>query len=580
MKKIDLKNKKVRLFLVLAVCIVLIGGTYAYWRLTVTQTGVNEIASSCFGITLANEQNDINLQKAYPISDEEGMSLTPYTFTITNNCDTFASYSVNLELLNTVLEENRLSADFVKVMLDENTPLVLNANTNVDPTLDNAYEAYELTTGYLDANESVTYNLRLWMDGAVTVSDDAMNKNLESKVVVTASYVEHISSFSEAVVACEDNAASCLKKYSSLTDELVYDDTQDYNLRYIGADPNNYVDIGDKYGEGATREKWKELGSLSGFGSFDSIESPEQCDLYVDDTFSCSSNGNFGFSSDEECSEYISLMLEQAFGVSSVEAFKNTYCVLEDISNEPILWRIIGVFNNIDNGSGTKETRLKIIRDEPIGNYSWDYDGTEGSDDNDWTTSTLMNLLNNGAYYNRTTGNYYNHSTTSTSVDFSTTGLTSEARSMIDDDFWHLGRISSSFNPTSTFYTSERGTTVYSERPTEWTGQIGLMYPSDYGYATSGGSTGRDICLSYNLGSWSDYSACRNNDWLYDNSNSQWTLTSPIDPTVVFTIYNNGRISMDITSGAALATYPVSYLLSSVKIVDGDGTRENPFVIE
>ena len=564
MKKIDLKNKKVRLFLVLAVCIVLIGGTYAYWRLTVTQTGVNEIASSCFDITLANEQNDINLQKAYPISDEEGMSLTPYTFTITNNCDTFASYSVNLELLNTVLEENRLSADFVKVMLDENTPLVLNANTNVDPTLDNAYEAYELTTGYLDANESVTYNLRLWMDGAVTVSDDAMNKNLESKVVVTASYVEHISSFSEAVVACEDNAASCLKKYSSLTDELVYDDTQDYNLRYIGADPNNYVDIGDKYGEGATREKWKELGSLSGFGSFDSIESPEQCDLYVDDTFSCSSNGNFGFSSDEECSEYISLMLEQAFGVSSVEAFKNTYCVLEDISNEPILWRIIGVFHNIDNGSGTKETRLKIIRDEPIGNYSWDYDGTEGSDDNDWTTSTLMNLLNNGAYYNRTTGNYYNHSTTSISVDFSTTGLTSEAKSMIDDALWNLGRISSSFNPTSTFYTSERGTTVYTGRPTEWTGQIGLMYPSDYGYATSGGSTGRDTCLSYDLSSWSDYSACRNNDWLYDNSNSQWTLTSPIDPAIVFTIYNNGRISMDITSGAALATYPVSYLLSSV----------------
>ena len=26
------------------------------------------------------------------------------------------------------------------------------------------------------------------------------------------------------------------------------------------------------------------------------------------------------------------------------------------------LWRIIGVFNNIDNGTGTKETRLKIIR--------------------------------------------------------------------------------------------------------------------------------------------------------------------------------------------------------------------------
>lgn len=46
MKKIDLKNKKVRLFIVLAVCILLIGGTYAYWIITLTQTGTNKIASS------------------------------------------------------------------------------------------------------------------------------------------------------------------------------------------------------------------------------------------------------------------------------------------------------------------------------------------------------------------------------------------------------------------------------------------------------------------------------------------------------------------------------------------------------
>ena len=30
------------------------------------------------------------------------------------------------------------------------------------------------------------------------------------------------------------------------------------------------------------------------------------------------------------------------------------------------LWRIIGVMNNIDDGTDTKETRLKIIRDELI----------------------------------------------------------------------------------------------------------------------------------------------------------------------------------------------------------------------
>ncbi len=146
MKKIDFKNKKVKILLVVLVAIIFIGGTYAYWRLTLTQTEQNELASACFDITISDEQNNINLQRAAPISDEEGMSLTPYTFTITNNCSTFASYSVNLELLNTVLAENRLSAGFVKVALDENTPTVLNTNTSVEPTLDNACEAYELTT--------------------------------------------------------------------------------------------------------------------------------------------------------------------------------------------------------------------------------------------------------------------------------------------------------------------------------------------------------------------------------------------------------------------------------------------------
>ena len=102
------KNKKYVVFGALGVLLLVIGVSFAYWILTLTQTGTNQIASSCFDITLTNEQNAINLQKAYPILDEEGKTLTPYTFTITNNCDTFASYSVNLELLNTVLAENRL----------------------------------------------------------------------------------------------------------------------------------------------------------------------------------------------------------------------------------------------------------------------------------------------------------------------------------------------------------------------------------------------------------------------------------------------------------------------------------------
>ena len=57
-------------------------------------------------------------------------------------------------------------------------------------------------------------------------------------------------------------------------------------------------------------------------------------------------------------------------------------------------WRIIGVFDG----------KLKLIRNECIGNYSWDNKNKcTGSEayygNNDWTTARLMNLHNPSNYY-------------------------------------------------------------------------------------------------------------------------------------------------------------------------------------
>ena len=193
------------------------------------------------------------------------------------------------------------------------------------------------------------------------------------------------------------------------------------------------------------------------------------------------------------------------------------------------LWRIIGVFDT-DDGTGKVEKRLKIIRNESIGNYTWNYNAS-GKYINEWSIAQLNNLLNSGAYYNRTTGTYYNYngnSTTASNEDFTTTGLTEKARAMIGNAKWYLGGTanytSSSNGLASHFYKYERGTGVYSERSTSWTGKVGLIYPSDYGYATSGGATtNRASCLAKELYNWKDSSVsdCSNNDWMYNSSNSQ-----------------------------------------------------------
>ena len=240
-------------------------------------------------------------------------------------------------------------------------------------------------------------------------------------------------------------------------------------------------------------------------------------------------------------------------------------------------WRIIGVFNNTTKSDGTKENLVKIIREESIGNYSWDYTSSD-SYLNDWSNGTLQKLLNSGAYYNGITGIYYNGSTTATNVDFTSTGLKNDiTRNTIESVVWNLGGVDSPGLPVSTFYTEERGTTVYSGRPTTWAGKIGLMYSSDYGYATSGGATtNRVTCLSTNLRSWNSYSDCYGNDYLFNNT-YQWTLVSRSgNANYVFFIYTSGYVT-GYGTNYTLGVRPALYLKSNISVKSGNGTSSTPY---
>ena len=252
------------------------------------------------------------------------------------------------------------------------------------------------------------------------------------------------------------------------------------------------------------------------------------------------------------------------------------------------LWRIIGVFDT-DDGTGKVEKRLKIIRNESIGRYSWDSkdketgaDGYDGK--NEWADARLNYLLNSGAYYNRTTGTYYNSITTASNVDFTTTGLTEKSKTMIGDAKWYLGE-SSTYNDVTApmFYTRERGTTVYSGRSTSWTGKVGLIYPSDYGYATSGGTTtNRASCLAKELYNWesSSVSDCENNDWMYKLANGQWTIMPSHDDTSsVFSVGDYGFVNY-YHATYNLLVRPVVHLNSAIKVITGSGTKESPYILE
>ena len=88
-----MKKKKVLIIVMISVLLILgiVGLSYALWTLNLTQTGENNIATTCFNISFT-EKDNISLQKSYPLYDEDGKKLTPYEFTITNNCDSYASF--------------------------------------------------------------------------------------------------------------------------------------------------------------------------------------------------------------------------------------------------------------------------------------------------------------------------------------------------------------------------------------------------------------------------------------------------------------------------------------------------------
>ena len=222
-------------------------------------------------------------------------------------------------------------------------------------------------------------------------------------------------------------------------------------------------------------------------------------------------------------------------------------------------WRIIGVFNNVTKSDGTKENLVKIIRDESIGDIAWD-----SNDVNDWSTATLQQNLNSGTYYTTTLKNV-------------------ATRNAIESVVWNLGG-TSAYNilTASTFYTAERGTTVYSGRPTTWTGRIGLMYPSDYGYATAGGSTtNRTTCLSTALRNWggSEVADCKNNDYLF-NGSYQWTLMPSSGGVFrVLYVYSSGLVANFVVSNSR-GVRPALFLKSNISIKAGTGESSSPYQLK
>ena len=260
------------------------------------------------------------------------------------------------------------------------------------------------------------------------------------------------------------------------------------------------------------------------------------------------------------------------------------------------LYRIIGVFDSNSHGvSGTEMVKLiraRILEGTTWGVYNTDSStGTYSGYANDWTgksktSKANLNVLLNEYFYNKTSTSstygdcanwtYFNDDNgykTKDCSDIITYGIDSSLRGYIESATWYLygnGTNQSKQN----WYLCERGgnsctTSGSGTGDASVTSKMGLMYLSDYLYASGYySSTNTTDQRNHYYG---------NKNWLYKGF--EWTQT-PRAPGANLVWFVGRGEAYNRETYFSYWWRPSLYLKSDIKISEGYGTYNNPYILE
>lgn len=570
------KKRKIALLVIgiLIMITITLGLTRAFMKNIITPAPVTNVSlKSCANLTLIDGGNSINLTNTNPMTDNIGLKTTPYEFTVKNTCAGLNGFRVYLA---TIASGSTLPANKLKFAIKEKetgnliaTGLVGNQPENTTELSDEeiaqftksigvANNAYIVLDDALLKDEERTYELYLWVDSSVT---DASAKQSIKVGLIAKSLETYTNTFAEKIINSVDTDATLYKHDTNLENSA-----NDNSIRYSGANyalttkASSYSNVEDtnSAANGVIKMYCSRGDTYSYVGSTGCTSSYTKYYYLAYDTNKTQYNTYFAAAKKAVTDGYLK---------SNVN---NYVCFGSDATTCPDdnLYRIIGVFNNKvklikadyanSNMLGTDgDYSTTTISDNSYPRYKgglktaniyyWNYT-TNNKISKDWHTSSLNNTNLNTNYIN-----YLNN-------------INAKWVNMIADTMWNIGP---SYNElrAKEFYNIE------TTQKTSDSSKIGLMYASDYGFATIPSKWANDMY------SYSDASVV-NNNWMYMGF-PEWTIiTTPSYETdgYIYIIYQLGNIDWYLASDG-LVVRPTFYLKPSVKYVSGTGSLSSPYKI-
>ena len=259
----DNNEKKIKIYVALLITVIcVIGVSYAWFRLYLSQSENNKItARTCFDVSFTENTDKISLVDAVPEDDSYGLREKPFTFTLKNNCEGYVKAYITIDsAYRTSTSSSYLKDNQVKVNVSPKGTVVSNGMLLTAGELmeiDNNSKGYVINVTGLESNEEKSFDLRLWMNSAVTQSD-GLNKTWEGSVVVTAVAENHATwnNPGEGTLLAaikRDNTVTTPTttpgtEISADTEALLASTEDDYGTSYYfrGAVKNNYVEFANK----------------------------------------------------------------------------------------------------------------------------------------------------------------------------------------------------------------------------------------------------------------------------------------------------------------------------------------------